>query len=113
MPPPAVSDRMSRRGLCLRKMLGERARSLLVPEDAYAVDRSLEDGLRERRHVRALDEKHGMLPGRELIHYLAHGELPLDGLLVIGFDDDPWSASHAAPPFHESLPGCRRSLRPR
>src|SRR5437763_15679174 len=81
-------------------MLGERARFTLVPEDAYPVDRALEDGVRKRRHVRALDEEHGMLLGRELIHDLALGELPLDGLLVVGFDDDPWDLLHLVPPSH-------------
>src|SRR6266516_3623325 len=80
-------------------MLGERARLTLVPEDAYPVDRALEDGVRKRRHVRPLDEEHGMLLRRELIHDLALRKLPLDGLLVVGFDDDPWKPSHAAPPF--------------
>src|SRR5947208_6520632 len=83
-------------------MLGERARSTLVPEHPHPVDRALEDGLRERRHVRALDEEHGMLLGRELLHDLALGELPLDALLVVGFDDDPWGLSHHAPPSHNS-----------
>src|SRR5438034_44486 len=84
-------------------MLGERARSTLVPEDPHPVDRALEDGVRKRRHVRALDEEHGMLLGRELLHDLALGELPLDALLVVGFDDDPWDhLSHDAPPSHVS-----------
>ena len=50
------------RTLDLCKSLGERARSPLVTEDAYTVDRALEHGVRKRRQLRALDEKDRVIP---------------------------------------------------
>src|SRR5215207_6999625 len=82
------------RALDLGESLGERARSALVAEDADTVDGALEHGVRERRQLRALDEEHRVVLRRELVHDLALAELPLDGLLVVGFDDDPWNVLH-------------------
>jgi DNA-binding response OmpR family regulator len=47
---------------------------------------------------------------RELVHDLALAELPLDGLLVVGFDDDPWSVTKPCS-FSELLARIRARLR--
>jgi hypothetical protein len=44
-----------------------------------------------------------VLLGGELIHDLALGELSLDGLLVVGFDDDPWSPLHGRTSFPRTM----------
>src|SRR5207247_11354541 len=91
----ALSPRSARD---LGEMLGERARSPLVSEDAHSVDGALEHRARERRQLRALDEEHRVLLRGEGVHDLALAELTLDALLVVGFDDDPWSVLHDEPP---------------
>jgi hypothetical protein len=104
IPDPSAWNEVSR-GLDLGETLGERARSALVAEDADTVDGALEHGVRECRQLRALDEEHGVVLRRELVHDLALAELPLDGLLVVGFDDDPWSVLHDRTSFLLLQPG--------
>src|SRR5215208_6674924 len=98
--------------LDLCESLGEGARSALVTEDAYTVDWALEHGVRKRRQLRALDEKDRVILGLELVHDLALTELALDGLLVVGLDDDPWSRLHDRTPFLQLHPTrCQRGLK--
>src|SRR5262245_38017968 len=77
------------RSLRLRETLRERPRPPLITEDADTVDGALKHGVRKRGNLRSLDEEHRVLLRRELVHDLALIELPLDGLLVVGFHDDP------------------------
>src|SRR6266540_3801694 len=107
----AVMSSLSR-VLDLCESLRERARSPLVTEDAYTVDRALEHGVRKRRHLRALDDKDRVILVGELVHDLALAELALDGLLVVGFDDDPWSGLHDRTLFLQLHPTrCQRGLK--
>jgi hypothetical protein len=53
-----------------------------------------------------------VLLGGELIHDLALGELSLDGLLVVGFDDDPWSPLHDRTSFPRYHSACLTALKP-
>src|SRR4030095_11842539 len=98
-PDPSARGVAPEGALAVSEMLGERARSPLVPEDAYPVDGALENRVRHRRHLGGLDEEDRVLLGGELIHDLALGELSLDGLLVVGFDDDPWRPLHSRTSF--------------
>src|SRR5206468_4911903 len=102
--------------LDLSETLGERACRPLVPEHADPVDGAFQDGVRKRWHAGALDEEDRVSLVRELVKDLALPELLLDGLLVVGFHDDPWGALHGLPPFgrHPKLhPPSRTHLGPR